>query len=228
MGMLTADEDADIMDPASWAKSPTPAFSSSPLTSVYGPGHNSFTVDEQGRDVLVYHGRDYEKIEGDPLYDPNRHTRVQRIYYHPDGTPDFGIPVGNGVVPDRFSPVDRPGWFVRLAGERVEIGTGPLPTTQIRRVAGLGGAGTVSLEPIVAPGRYFRRTAAGAVILSANDGSRSFGEESSFYPVPGLADGRGISFRAVGAPETCLRHINGQMRVGAPETAEASATFMLS
>ena len=55
-------------------------------------------ADEHGRDLIVYHGRDYREIEGDPLYDPSRHTRVQPIRYREDGTPDFGIPVRNGPL----------------------------------------------------------------------------------------------------------------------------------
>jgi GH43 family beta-xylosidase len=98
MGMLTARDDADLMDPAVWTKSPVPVFKSSPKNGVWGPGHNSFTVDERGRDILVYHARDYQKITGDPLFDPNRHTRVQHFRYRPDGTPDFGEPVRNGPL----------------------------------------------------------------------------------------------------------------------------------
>ncbi|MGE7205759.1 glycoside hydrolase family 43 protein [Sphingomonas sp. NPDC019816] len=96
MGMLTARDDADLMDPAAWTKTPEPVFRSAPERRVFGPGHNSFTVDRAGRDVLVYHARDYEKITGDPLYDPNRDTRVQRFGYRADGTPDFGRPLANG------------------------------------------------------------------------------------------------------------------------------------
>lgn len=98
MGMLTARADADIMNPASWTKSPEPVFRSSPENKVWGPGHNSFTVDERGRDLLVYHGRDYEAITGDPLFDPNRHTRVQPFGFGPDGAPVFGAPIGNGPL----------------------------------------------------------------------------------------------------------------------------------
>jgi GH43 family beta-xylosidase len=98
MGMLTADADADIMDPAAWTKSPSPVFESSVENSIYGPGHNSFVVDEHGRDLLVYHARDYLEIDGDPLFDPNRHARVQPIQYREDGTPDFGVPLRNGPV----------------------------------------------------------------------------------------------------------------------------------
>jgi len=98
LGMLTVRDDVDIMDPAKWTKSPVPVFKSSPKHKVWGPGHNSFTVDEKGRDMLVYHGRDYEKIKGDPLFDPNRHTRVQPFGYTADGVPDFGEPVANGPL----------------------------------------------------------------------------------------------------------------------------------
>ena len=93
MGMLTADADADIMDPAAWTKSRTPVFATSRANRIFGPGHNSFTVDERGRDVLIYHARDYKRIEGDPLFDPNRHTRAQRFWFRPDGSPDFGVPI---------------------------------------------------------------------------------------------------------------------------------------
>jgi len=98
LGMLTARDDADLMDPAAWTKSPEPVFRTAPERRIYGPGHNSFTVDARGRDVLVYHARDYYKITGDPLYDPNRHTRVQGFRYRADGTPDFGLPAANGPL----------------------------------------------------------------------------------------------------------------------------------
>ncbi len=98
LGMLTCDAKADIMNAANWSKSPVPVFKTSVAHKVFGPGHNSFTVDERGRDVLVYHGRDYAEIKGDPLFDPNRHTRMQYFRYRPDGTPDFGEPVANGPL----------------------------------------------------------------------------------------------------------------------------------
>lgn len=96
MGLLTIDAGADPMNPAHWAKSPTPVFTSNDTTRQYGPGHNSFTVAEDGRtDVLVYHARQYKEIVGDPLDDPNRHTRIQTLGWKADGTPDFGIPVAD-------------------------------------------------------------------------------------------------------------------------------------
>lgn len=97
MGLLIADENSDLLDPASWRKSLRPVFQTSEENGQYGPGHNSFTVSEDGREnVLIYHARNYKRIEGDPLYDPNRHTRAQRLGWKPDGTPDFGVPVVDG------------------------------------------------------------------------------------------------------------------------------------
>jgi hypothetical protein len=60
--------------------------------------------------VLVYHARDYRDIVGDPLYDPNRHTRIQRLNWNPDGTPDLGVPHG-GAGP--ITPAPPPGCRAR-------------------------------------------------------------------------------------------------------------------
>ena len=79
------------------SKSPEPVLSSG--NQVYGPGHNMFTVSPDGTvDVLVYHARDYEMIEGDPLEDPNRHTRVQELFWDDDDMPILGPPVANGTT----------------------------------------------------------------------------------------------------------------------------------
>ncbi|PQP87051.1 family 43 glycosylhydrolase [Paenibacillus sp. AR247] len=96
MGLLYTDESADLLDPASWVKSPEPVFATNEENGQYGPGHNSFTVSEDGEDVIVYHARNYKEIIGDPLYDPNRHTRMQIFGWNEDGTPNFGVPVKDG------------------------------------------------------------------------------------------------------------------------------------
>jgi GH43 family beta-xylosidase len=94
MGMLTADENADLLNPGSWKKSPEPVFQTSEKNRIFGPGHNSFTTTPDGKQViLTYHARDYKEIQGDPLNDPNRHTRAQILNFHADGTPDFGEPL---------------------------------------------------------------------------------------------------------------------------------------
>lgn len=95
MGLLHASEDADLLDPKSWTKSPRPVFQTDFEHEVYGPGHNSFTVAEDGRtDLLVYHARTYTDIKGDPLWDPNRHTYVKPLRWDENGMPRFGRPSG--------------------------------------------------------------------------------------------------------------------------------------
>lgn len=91
MGLLTASEKADLLDPRSWSKSGMPVLETSDETGLYGPGHNSFTVSPDGSaDILIYHARNYKEIQGDPLYDPNRHTYFKKLEWNKDGTPDFG------------------------------------------------------------------------------------------------------------------------------------------
>ena len=89
MGMLTADENADLLDPASWKKERYPVLKSDPSLGIYGPGHNSFTVDEEGNDICVYHARQEAVIEGDPLYNPNRHAMLMKLEWDEDGRPVF-------------------------------------------------------------------------------------------------------------------------------------------
>lgn len=90
MGLLWADEDADLLDPTSWHKSPTPVMSSCYEHGIYGPGHNSFTRTDDGEVLLVYHARTYTEIEGDPLWNPDRHTFVKPMRWSEDGMPLFG------------------------------------------------------------------------------------------------------------------------------------------
>lgn len=93
MGLLWMHEGADPMDPASWQKLPEPVFRTNEDGGMFGPGHNSFTKDAEGRDVLVYHARTYKEIEGDPLQDYNRHAWMQYFSWDDAGFPVFGHPV---------------------------------------------------------------------------------------------------------------------------------------
>ena len=71
MGLLAARADADLLAPESWWKSPVPVMVSSPPDSQYGPGHNSFTVAEDGMtDLLVYHARNLPRDQRRPAAQP--------------------------------------------------------------------------------------------------------------------------------------------------------------
>lgn len=90
IGLLWADENDDLLNPDSWHKSGKPVFYSNEELKRFGPGHNCFTVAEDGKtDLMIYHARDYKKIEGAALDDPNRDTRVREISWTKDGFPDF-------------------------------------------------------------------------------------------------------------------------------------------
>lgn len=89
MGMLSIGEEEDLLDPRAWKKEKQPVLKSSEEAGLYGPGHNSFTTLEDGTDVCVYHARPYAQIEGDPLYDPNRHTMLMKVEWDEAGNPVF-------------------------------------------------------------------------------------------------------------------------------------------
>lgn len=93
MGLLSADVDADLMNPESWTKSELPVFMTDAEYGLYGPGHSCWVTDPETDDVwLVYHARTYEKINGNPLDDPNRHTWMKKIFWDDEGMPVFGTP----------------------------------------------------------------------------------------------------------------------------------------
>lgn len=89
MGMMSIDEDSDMLDPRCWKKERYPVLKTDESKGIYGPGHNSFTKDENGNDIMVYHARTEAKIVGDPLYNPNRHAHLMQIKWDENGRPIF-------------------------------------------------------------------------------------------------------------------------------------------
>jgi len=93
VGLLEMPEGADPLEPASWTKLPGPFLESDPSLALYGPGHNSFTTSPDGRtDYIVFHARDYERIEGPPILDRNRATYVRAVSWDLYGRPRFSSP----------------------------------------------------------------------------------------------------------------------------------------
>jgi len=210
MGLLTADARANLLDREAWTKTPDPIFVTDEQTKQYGPGHNSFTVAEDGKtDVLVYHARDYRDITGDPLYDPNRHTRVQKLYWHPDGTPLFGVPVGAGGPIVRLSPDGLPDHFVRHTSDfalQVEPAPHDLGATQFRFVASPLGDGTESIQSLDHPDRYVRVD----------------GDTVHLDPAPTLfrrtSTRAGVTIQTTGDPGRYLRQVDNRLTVDTTPT----------
>ncbi|WP_019146865.1 glycoside hydrolase family 43 protein [Timonella senegalensis] len=193
MGLLWADENADLLDPASWSKSDVPVFESNDLTKAYGPGHNSFTVDEDGRDIIVFHARSYRDIVGNSLFDFNRHGRVAPYYWNAEGFPVFGFPLGDGpiayrivgtngllaVTEDSIAPHNRgahvndESWEPVIAEPVLEVISEDQATASpqdvsrtLFRVLADNGAELV-LEPIVSPGRSINVAREGDLLLGS-------------------------------------------------------------
>ncbi|GAA2032369.1 hypothetical protein GCM10009740_23070 [Terrabacter terrae] len=228
MGLLTADARADLLDARSWSKSADPVFTTNEQTHQYGPGHNSFTVAEDGvTDVLVYHARDYKDIVGDPLYDPNRHARAQRLYWHADGTPLFGVPVGVGGPIVRLSPADSSSSFVRHHAYelRVDADVRELADCQFRFVSGHSGGDTVSLQSVNFPDRYVRATSTG-VRIDPVEATTTYAAEASFQRLPGLANPKGVSLQSLASPGSYLRHDKGRLVLG--QASGSKTTFLLT
>ncbi|WP_274363158.1 glycoside hydrolase family 43 protein [Paenibacillus thermotolerans] len=97
LGMLSASEDSDLLDPDSWTKRETPVFRKSEENGVFGPGHNSFTVSPDGtEDWIVYHA-----IPVSGGGSAMRDVRMQKFTWTAEGEPNFGVPVPH----DRVLPV---------------------------------------------------------------------------------------------------------------------------
>lgn len=89
MGMLWASKNDDLMDTKSWHKLDHPVLSTEDLENEVGPGHNSFVVDENGDQLIVYHSRPQEHLAkccgtycDESLYDPCRHARIKKISFN--------------------------------------------------------------------------------------------------------------------------------------------------
>jgi GH43 family beta-xylosidase len=106
VGLLSADEDADLMDPASWTKTGYPVLTTDDVPGQMGPGHNSFTTDEWGNPVIVFHSRT-ENDTSNPgeatdegLYDPRRHARAATVHFDVDGQPVFNLTAEEELDPE--------------------------------------------------------------------------------------------------------------------------------
>lgn len=94
VGLLTADTDSDLLNPASWKKAPEPVFKQAPENHVYGPGSICFIPSPDGKEwYMLYHAR---KSLYDMLVLDSRTPRMQKIEWDKEGIPVLGIPQKEG------------------------------------------------------------------------------------------------------------------------------------
>lgn len=90
IGMMSIDENANILDMSSWKKENEPVLTTDEGKGLFGPGHNCFVKSEDGKDdIMIYHARQYDEIEGNPLYDYNRHAYRMKVYWDRNDIPLF-------------------------------------------------------------------------------------------------------------------------------------------
>lgn len=92
VGLLTADETRDLTDIAVWEKSGTPILSFYSVEGVYGPGHNSFFVDDNGNLMIAYHGE--TSIESRLRCDG-----IHRVHFNIHGEPVFDMSAERDLDP---------------------------------------------------------------------------------------------------------------------------------
>jgi len=92
VGLLVVDKDADLLNPTSWLKINYPLLSSSSVPGEYGPGHNSYVIDDHGIIWNAYHAR--------PNVTGPRSSGIRRVHFDIDGYPRLDLTEDKDINPD--------------------------------------------------------------------------------------------------------------------------------
>jgi hypothetical protein len=94
--MKTIPTNADPMNPANWSQHQGAVFARNDSVGAWGPGSNGFFKSPDGtEDWLVYHAKNTTEF----TYDL-RTTRIGKITWNADGTPNLGQPLAAGATLD--------------------------------------------------------------------------------------------------------------------------------
>lgn len=92
VGLLSADPDADLLNPENWVKENYPLMSSRSKEGEYGTGHNSYVTDEDGLVWNAYHGK--------PGVDGPRSSGLRRVHFGADGYPILEMTEEKDLAPE--------------------------------------------------------------------------------------------------------------------------------
>ena len=92
IGLLTADQEADLLNPDSWTKGNYPLLTSRSVPGDYGPGHNSYVIDDDGAVWNAYHAR--------PGVDGPRSSGLRRVHFDIDGYPVLDLTEEKDLNPE--------------------------------------------------------------------------------------------------------------------------------
>lgn len=92
VGLLSIPCGEDLLDASKWEKRCTPVMNFTTIPGEYGPGHNSFFVDEDGHLMTAYHAED--------SYDHHlRCDGIRRIHFDIHGEPVFNMDEAHDLLP---------------------------------------------------------------------------------------------------------------------------------
>ena len=92
VGLLCTDKNADLLDPASWIKGNYPLLTSRSAPGEYGPGHNSYVIDEDGNAWNAYHAR--------PGVNGPRSSGLRRVHFDIDNYPVLDLTEEKDLNPE--------------------------------------------------------------------------------------------------------------------------------
>jgi GH43 family beta-xylosidase len=78
VGVIEARSGADLLDPGAWTKAHTPVLCTGSNFSHWGPGHNTFSRDENGLELVVFHAHPTITTRG-------RCAALRRVHWAADG-----------------------------------------------------------------------------------------------------------------------------------------------
>ncbi|MFF5085048.1 family 43 glycosylhydrolase [Actinoplanes sp. NPDC000266] len=146
-GLVSATAGADLTDPKAWTKYNYPVLKTDTALNMWGPGHNSFSADEDGVPLVVFHAK--LGIGG------SRDVAVRRVHFAADGLPVLDMAKDEEVAPAN-----------RSVTATVTVEPSPLTITAAARCVGP--------NAYVAVTAVNNGTAAVDVALSTPYGSKAF------------------------------------------------------
>lgn len=80
VGLMTAESGADLLDPAAWDTRTYPIWHyEGPVSDNWGPGHNSYTYDDDGNLLNIFHAK--------LTQNGTRDSGARMVYFRQDGSP---------------------------------------------------------------------------------------------------------------------------------------------
>ena len=80
------------MDPAAWVKTNYPLLTSRSVEGEYGPGHNAYVTDDDGKVWNTYHAR--------PGVDGHRSSGIRRVHFDIYGEPVLDVTEELDIKPE--------------------------------------------------------------------------------------------------------------------------------